>query len=63
MFGRQESSIGIATSCGLDGLDSIPGAARFSLHRVQTGSWAHATFHPMGTGDVFPEDKAARASN
>jgi hypothetical protein len=29
------------------------------LHVVQTGSWAHPTSYPMGTGGSFPGDKVA----
>jgi len=30
-------------------------------HRVPTGSGTHQGSYPMGTGDSFPRDKAARA--
>jgi hypothetical protein len=52
----RESSVGVATGYGLEGRSSIPGSLRdfFLLHRVQTGSGAHPTFHPMGTRSFFP---------
>jgi hypothetical protein len=38
------------------------GAGNFSVrHHVQTGSGAHPTSYPMGTGGSFPEGKAAGA--
>jgi hypothetical protein len=55
------SSVGIATSYGLDGRSSIPGKGDFSLlNSVQTGSGAHPTSYPVGTGGSFPRDKGAR---
>jgi hypothetical protein len=44
-----DSSVSIATGCRLDGLGTIPGKERF-FHSVQTGSGAHPTSYPMGTG-------------
>jgi hypothetical protein len=42
--------------------DSQQGQEFFSLlHSVQTGSWAHSAFYPMGTRGSFPWDKAAEA--
>jgi hypothetical protein len=49
----RDSSVGTATGYGLDGQDSI--------HSVRTGSGAHTTFYPMGTGADFPGDKATWA--
>jgi len=40
------------------------GAGSFSpRHRVQTGSGAHPTCYPVGTGGSFPESKAAVSWN
>jgi hypothetical protein len=44
----RDSSVGIATSYGLD--DRGVG--------VQAGSGAHPTSYPMGTGGIFPGGKA-----
>jgi hypothetical protein len=60
------SSVGIATSYGLDDRGSgvrLPAeAGNFSLfHRVQTGSGAHLASCPMGIGVSFLESKAAGA--
>jgi hypothetical protein len=54
--GSGDSSVGIPTSYGMDGRDSIPGRGeRFCLiHRVQTGSGAHPASYPMGIEDSFP---------
>jgi hypothetical protein len=61
-YRSRESSVGIATSYGLDSPGSILGKARFSLlHRVQTDSGAHPAFYLMGTGGDFPGGKAAGA--
>jgi hypothetical protein len=51
---NRESSVGIATSYGLDGRGSIPGRGKkFSLpHSVQTGSRAHPASYPMGIRSV-----------
>jgi hypothetical protein len=44
------------------GFDSEPGVGDFSLHhRVLTSSGAHPASHLKGTGDSFPESKAAGA--
>jgi hypothetical protein len=58
--------LSIATGYGLDnqmiGVQSLAGAGNFSLqHCVQTSIGAHPASYPMGTGDCFPGDKAARA--
>jgi hypothetical protein len=58
-FKSRDSSVGIATGYGLDDRGSrfrFPaGAGNFSLHwRVQTGSGAHPTSYPMGTGGCLP---------
>jgi hypothetical protein len=60
----RDSSVGIATSYGLDDRGSrvrFPaGAGNFSLHhRVQNGSEAHPASYPMGTRGSFPSSKAA----
>jgi hypothetical protein len=45
----QGSSVGVATSYGLDGRGS--GVGNFYLpHRVQTGSGAHLVSYPLGAG-------------
>jgi hypothetical protein len=46
----------------MDDRDSIPGKGRdFSSlrHRVQTCSGAHSAPYPVGTGSLFPRNKAA----
>jgi hypothetical protein len=49
----RDSSVDIATDCGLDGLASIPDSASFSLlHSVQTGSGAHPASYIIGTGEL-----------
>jgi hypothetical protein len=50
------SSIGIATSYGLDGRGSILGKSKrfLLLHNIQSGSLAHQPASPMGTGALFP---------
>jgi hypothetical protein len=59
------SSVGIATVYGLDDREVgvlVPVGSVFSLlHIVQTGSGAHPTSYPMGTGGYFPGGKAAGA--
>jgi hypothetical protein len=50
-LGLYYSSVGIATDYGIDD--------RGAAVRVQTGSEAHPTFYPMGTGGSFPGGKAA----
>jgi len=56
----QDSSVGIATHYGLDGLGIISGGVwRFSAP-VQTGPLAHPASYTMGTGS-FPGGKAAEA--
>jgi hypothetical protein len=54
----QDSSVGIATRHGLEGLGSIPDRARdFSLlHSVQTGSGAHLTPLSNGYRGLFPRN-------
>jgi hypothetical protein len=58
----QDSSIGTATSYGLDDRMirvRFP-AKNFSLrNRVQSGSRVHSASYPMGIGGVFPGGKAA----
>jgi hypothetical protein len=59
------SSVGISTGYALDdrgvGVKS-PGCQEFSLpHVVQTGTRAHTTSYPMGTGGSFPGGTAAVA--
>jgi hypothetical protein len=51
------SLIGIATGYGLDDR----GFAFALLHVVQTGPGVHPNSYPVGRGESFPEDKAARA--
>lgn len=46
----RENSVGIATGYGLD--------SRFESLQGQTGSLAHTTPYPMGTGGSFPGAKA-----
>jgi hypothetical protein len=62
---RRGKTIGIATGYGPDdrGVRArVQVGSEFSLlHTVQTGSGAHPTFYPMGTGCSFPEGKAAGA--
>jgi hypothetical protein len=59
----QGSAVGIATGYGLDSRGfgvRVPVGARFPpLHVVQTGSGAHPSSYPMGTGCSFPGGKAA----
>jgi hypothetical protein len=59
----RDSSVGIATDYRLDDRGSIPGGAGnfFLRHRVQSGSGAHPTSYPMGTGGFFPGGKVAGA--
>jgi hypothetical protein len=54
------SSGSIVSDYGLDDLGSIPaGAEDFSSSLcVQTGSGAHPSSCPLGTGGPFPEGKA-----
>jgi hypothetical protein len=60
---ENDSSVGIATSYGLDDRGSIPGGAgNFCLRcRIQTGSGAHPASYPMGAWGSFPGGKAAGA--
>jgi hypothetical protein len=53
------SSVGIAIGYGLGGMGSISvRSKKFSLlHSVQTGSGAHPTSYPMGTGNPVPGSK------
>jgi hypothetical protein len=55
-LGIRDSSVGIATGCGLDVRHSFLGRTRnFSiLHSFQTGSGAHPASYPMGTEGSFP---------
>jgi hypothetical protein len=59
------SVVGIATGYGLDdqgvGVRVPIGSEFLLLHVVQTGSEAHPTSYPMGTGGSFPGGKAAGA--
>jgi hypothetical protein len=55
----RDSSVDIATDYGLDdrmiGFRVPAGAEELSLrNRIQTGSGAHPTSYPMGTGRLFP---------
>jgi hypothetical protein len=54
----RDSTVGIVTGYGLDAKGSefeSRWRQEFSLlHVVQTGSGAHPTFYPMGTGGLFP---------
>jgi hypothetical protein len=46
----------------LDDRGSIPDRVwELFFYRVHTGSGPHLASYPMGTGDSFPEDKAAGA--
>jgi hypothetical protein len=55
-------SVAIATGSGLDGPGTAAGRRQESLfHNVQTGSWAHPAFYPLGTGGSFCGGKTARA--
>jgi hypothetical protein len=53
--------VGIATGCGLDSLESIPGRGKaFSVyHNVQTGSGAHPSTYSVGIRVLFRGGKAA----
>jgi hypothetical protein len=62
--GSRDSSVGIATSYGLDGRGSIPGTGKrfFSMPPFQTCFGVQPAFSPIGTwGGVFPGGKAAEA--
>jgi hypothetical protein len=54
-YRTQDSSVSIATGCGLDSQGSIPSRGRdFSLlHSVQTDSGAHPASYPMDTRALF----------
>jgi hypothetical protein len=61
---RRDSSVGIATGCGLDdrmiGVRFPAGAGNFSLrHHVQTVCGAHPTSYSMATRGCFLGCKAA----
>jgi hypothetical protein len=58
----RDSSVGIESDYGLDGRGFILGRSkRFSLlHSVQTGSEAHPSSYPMGTGAFSPGIKWRR---
>jgi hypothetical protein len=62
-FKSRDSSVGIATSYGLDdrgvGVRVLVGQKFSLLHLVQTGSWVHPTSYPMGTEGVLLGGKAA----
>jgi hypothetical protein len=45
----------------LIGLATEGSEFEFLLHIIQTGSGAHPTSYPVGTGNSFPGDKAAGA--
>jgi hypothetical protein len=56
----QDISVSIATGYELD--DRGIGVRIPVVSRIfQTGSGVHPAYYPMGTGDSFTEDKAARA--
>jgi hypothetical protein len=61
----RDSSVGIATGCGLDDGGfrvRVPVGSRiFNSPRVRVGSGAHPASYPMGTGGTFLGGKAARA--
>jgi hypothetical protein len=63
----RDSVLGIETVYGMDDLGvevRVPVESRkeFSLlHVVQTGSGAHPTSYPVGTGGSFPKGKAPGA--
>jgi hypothetical protein len=63
--GSRDSSVGIATSYGLDdqgvGVGVPVGSKIFLLHVIQTGSGAQAASYSMGTGGSLPGGKAAGA--
>jgi hypothetical protein len=52
----RDSSVGIATSYGLDDRE-----VRVRVQTVQTGSGVHPTSYPMGSGGYFPGGKDAGA--
>jgi hypothetical protein len=55
----RDSSVGIETGygAGRPGYDSRQGQEISLLHCVQTGSGAHPSSQPMGTGGSFPKVK------
>jgi hypothetical protein len=58
----RDSSVGIATGYDLNGPGSISDSTIFyTPHSVQTGSRAHPTSYPTGTGDSFSGRKATGA--
>jgi hypothetical protein len=59
----RNSSVGIGTGYGLDGLGLIPGRHRdFALlHNVQAGSVSHSASYPIDTTCFFPGSKAPGA--
>jgi hypothetical protein len=52
--GSQDSSVGIATDCGLDNPGSIPGSARFFYSQYPDRLWGHPASYAMGTRSTFP---------
>jgi hypothetical protein len=60
-----DSSVGIATGCGLDGREvvvRVPVCVRFSsLNVFRNDSTPHSASYPMDTGDFLPKDIAAEA--
>jgi hypothetical protein len=60
----RDSSVCIATGCGLDGRGLIlrrGGRDSSLLHNVQTGPGTYPVSYPMRIEGCFPEDKAAGA--
>jgi hypothetical protein len=57
------SAVGIATAYGVDdrggGVRALVQSEFSLLHIVETGSGAHPTSYPMGTGGSLPWGKAA----
>jgi hypothetical protein len=59
--GSRDSSVGIATSYGMDGWGSIPDRGKIFLHNVQTSSGTHPASYPKGTRVFIPGGKTAGA--
>jgi hypothetical protein len=60
-IGSQDSSVGTATSCGLDSRGdgvrvTIGTRIIFPPHVLQAGSGTHPTSYPMGNGDLFHKE-------
>jgi hypothetical protein len=65
VYYSRDSAVGIATGYGLDdrgvGVRIPVGSRILSSSLVQTGSGAHSSSYPVGTGGPFPGGKAAGA--